>query len=140
MKKKSKKILEKLEATGQESEDRAVKDVLKVQKEEEENEAKEKSITEEILEKKRKYASDGYVVEFIRECSRRMLLADVPKGFRWGIKRMGKLEVAMFMERPNGKVYATGVKVSGEVKYDLNWIDRTIVKALDLMDQEQVYV
>ena len=133
-KKDAGELIEQIQSTGSENESLGIKSSLELGKNQEEKERNLESVAREILEEQRR-TKEGYKIALYDEFLRRCLTADLPPSHRWGVKSTDKGFV-LYVETPSKKVYARGMLISGEVKYDLNCIDRLIVKALDFMDYD----
>ena len=118
---------------GQESETKAAKWVIEDGKEQEKKEKGTEDETREVLHDKQgqKFTyKDLLYKEFHRKL--RLYAEDLPHGVGWGLSKTDKGIVLYIQYR--GKIYARGMLVSQDVRYDMNCIDRMIQKALLVAD------
>jgi hypothetical protein len=60
---------------------------------------------------------------------------DVPKDFYWGVyKTKNGRGIEIRYMRPDRRIFARGMDVSFSPNHDVNWIIRTLHKALDEME------
>lgn len=126
------KLKEELEATGQESDTKAAKYVIEKENENLKTEADIFSIVRWKLEDS-KLKPFTYMEILEGEWRRQMGSYDLPRGWMWSIQRTKK-GIALFIRDRIGKFYGRGIKVCFEPKYDLNAMDRLIVKALNFIE------
>lgn len=123
--------VEELDAMGQENEVKAAKWVIEKGKEVDQEEQQIKDLAHEILEKARK-GKELYRQGLLKQVFRLIHTMDVPMGYHIGAFYTSKGLVVWVMHKK--KWFAKGMKVTGEVKYDLNGVDRIMVKAADFID------
>ncbi len=133
------KEMEELEATGQDSEEKGAKAVIKIQKEFEENQKKQDARTWELLHSKRRTVAN-YKDALLNHMK---LLKDnfndeVPPGYQWWIMPTEK-GILLTVRTKEGKWVGKGTMVSGEPKYDINAVERLLFKGLEYIDSlEQI--
>lgn len=128
--------IEKIDVLGQENEKKAAKWVMKEGDQERKIEdRKENEELDKLQTKKRKGQLFGYTDEIVAATTRRMFEFEIPKGFYWQVyKTKNGRGIEIRYMTPMGKVYARGMNVCFNPEYDVNWIIRTIHKALDEME------
>lgn len=131
-------VEEELLTTGQDSEKEAIKAVKELQKEEDKQEKEKREVDRFLLEDARKRRLD-YFRALAKTCRQQMQEYDIPKGFAWGafLRELDKNDcaLAVWFRSSRGKRAEVAMKISGEPKYDLNWIDRRVPDVLDLMEK-----
>lgn len=138
LKKQIAQEVEEIETLGQESDEKAVKWVQEVEKRNMHEEDEKRAAEEWKLHDSRKRVFT-YETALAQACQRRMVEYDefVPKGFMWiarlSKKKKGGLEI--WIRDPKDKFYCKAMIISHSPKFDLNWIDNTIVMGLDQMDE-----
>ncbi len=127
---------EKIDAMGQENERKAAKWVIEEGKQNQQVEDKIEAEEIEKLESKGKKGQlFGYADEIVQATIRRMREFDKPQGFDWGVyKTKNGRGIEIRYMRPDKRVFARGMDVSFSPNHDVNWIIRTIHKALDEME------
>lgn len=130
-------IEEELNVTGQESETKAVKWVQEKDKEVEHAEKEELAEAEwkatDEQKKGKVFSYRDVLIDFMKKemMSYYQLL---PTNFIWYPLKDSKQGIVLWIRDSRGKWYARGMKVSMMPKYDINCIQRMIIKALDHMD------
>lgn len=124
---------EELEATGQESDTKAVKWIQEKQKEDDKKEDAITAVEQTILEDKKK-TKFTYRDKLLQVSMRKINEFDCPKGFKWGSYLTEKGLIIWFQD-PRKNVASVGMNITNEPKYDINWIDRRIQDTLSLMEQ-----
>ncbi len=123
---------EELEATGQESDAKAVKWIQELQKDED-----KKLETEEAIVQEKLHAARGKVFTYKDTLFNYMKSLkhsfDIPEGFRWDCIKTSK-GLTLWIRDHNGNWYARGTKVCGELKYDMNAVQRILIDGIDFME------
>lgn len=135
---------ERIEAMGQDSEVKAARWVKEDTLEELARQNQKRAVERELLEDARKKRFT-YWKRLCLVARSVMVEFDIPRGFTWGaaLEQLDNAECALiiwFRDNRNHKA-SVGMKITGEPKYDLNWLDRRIFDTLDQMDRiEDSYV
>ena len=130
-------IEEELDATGQESDVKAVKWVQEKGREAEHEENEELAEAEwkatDASKKGKVFTYRDVLMDFIKR--EMMSYYDVlPVNFLWYPVKDKNQGIIIWIRDSRGKWYARGMRVSMLPKYDINCVQKLIVKALDQMD------
>jgi len=118
---------EKLEATGQESDKKAVKWVKEEQKEREKKEKEIEAVKKEILENTRK-KNNLYLNSLIKCLYGMVFELEWPKEFDFGVWHDGK-GIVLAIKDKEKKIYKRAFKPSFNTEYDYNACERFTVWA-----------
>lgn len=128
------KMAEELDVLGQDSEKGAVKWVQEKGKEEEKKVDRKKAELEWKLDESRKQVLT-YGDLLLREL--RIIMEDWEDqktvGYKWAAVK-DKKGICLWIRDYTGNYYAKGIQISYIPKYDMNAIERLVVKACDFMD------
>lgn len=124
---------ERIDILGQEDDDKAVKWVKENDKEVLAEVQKEEEILVDRLTSKKTETS--YKQILIAKYEVEMKTYEIPIGFKWAVMP-SKEGIIVFFKSNTGKVYARGTKVCMIPKYDLNAMDRLLVRAFDAMQAQ----
>lgn len=131
-KKKASDFAEELDATGQESDEKAAKWIIEKQKTEEKEQKEEEAEDQWRLHDTRKQNLEYHKrLKLIME--RRMREYATPPYFRW-YATLTKKGLVLGIADPKGIWYAKGMQISHLPFYDLSGIDTLIMKGLDFMN------
>lgn len=134
----ARELEEQLDATGQDSETAGAKAVMELHKEEQAEEQQKKEVERFLLEESRKRKLT-YWQALVTVCRRQMGEYDLPKGFIWGafLKKLDNNEcgLVVWFRSDLGQRAEVAMKISGEPKFDVNWIDRRIPDTLDVIEK-----
>ncbi len=131
-KKKAIDKIEELDAMGQEDEIKAAKWVMEKGREDEKEEKETKAIAEEVLQDARR-TKERYYQKLLEQAFRLIHTIELPTGYHVGAFYT-KSGLVVWVTTPKKQWFAKGMKVSGEVKYDMNGVDRLLIKACDFID------
>jgi hypothetical protein len=130
-------MLEELEVTGQESETKAVKWVQEKGKEERKEEVEKVELATEIAEDTSKKGQVFTYRDVIMDEVKRQMFENfdlLPYNFLWYPVKDKKQGIVLWIRDCKGKWYARGMNISMIPKYDINCVERLVIKALDHMD------
>jgi len=127
--------IEKLEATGQESDKKAVKWVQKLDKEET---ARNKKKADEALDKLTSHKKQTFTYKeyLLENALKEMKGFDIPKGFRWNLIPTKKGLCLVFQNMYTKKWYARGMRISQEPEPDFSMIMKFMFDAVDQMEHQ----
>lgn len=133
-KKKAEELAEIIDVTGQDNENKGIKAVQEIEKENFKNEQKLVADSLERLTGSRRTVL-SYKEMLISQFIHQMLGYDLPPGFNWVVESTSK-GIALFIRTPDGRKYGRGIKVVGEPKYDYNAMMRLIIQAFDFIEDK----
>lgn len=125
---------EKIDAMGQESEEKAAKWVMEEGAREREGEEEKEAIAQWQLEDSRKQRVT-YQSQLLKEANRRLRDYDIPKEFAAGVQLTSKGLVFWYMN-PDRRMFAKGMQISTIPVFDLNGVDRLLVQLIDAIDMD----
>lgn len=134
MKKEIMEDYERLDATGQEDEKKAVKWVQEDFKEDQTKQFKVEGNQVEWLERRRKRGDEDYLVGLASILWHQLKAVSWPLGFHFKVELEGVRMKATITDN-YGREFAKGVKVCGDVKYDHHAVNKIAVEAENTLDQ-----
>jgi hypothetical protein len=112
---------EYLDEVAQENEEKAANQVIKFQKEVDENEKLKKDETTHILNKsKHGISKDSYTYKIVKELYKMARRIDWPIGYDWRVRMMEENKIDLCFISKNGQGFGKGIKLTFVSKYDLH--------------------
>lgn len=135
-KKNANELAEEIDATGQESETKAVKWVQEVEKRNQQEQTKQEANEQDILHKKRRYKKNDYFQSLLTMAQRRLAEYDIPKEYATSVQlRDNKLIFGLC--KIGYRWYAKGMTICGEPTYDINCVERLVIQTMLSLDELQ---
>ncbi|MGH2612147.1 MAG: hypothetical protein ACRDFB_03750 [Rhabdochlamydiaceae bacterium] len=128
-------FVEELEATGQESETKAVKWIQEVENKRIARNACDILTKEEELEKQRRGKKNPYFQSLYEMAKKELSEYDIPKGYMVDILLKEDGRIIFGLQKVGFRWYARGMKISGEPKYDINCVQRMVIQMMLSLDE-----
>lgn len=126
---------EELDATGQESEKKAVKWVKEVEEKEEKLRQVEEAKHNQILSDKRKYKKNPYYEALFKLARKKLGEYDIDRGYQVDVVLKEEGKIIFGVCKIGFRWYAKGMTICGEPKYDINCVERMAVQTILSLDE-----
>ncbi len=133
--KNASQLAEELEATGQESEEKAAKWVIEKEKTEEAVRQQAEDKDQDILAHKRKYKKNDYFVALYNLAKRKISEYDINPGYNVDVILKDDGRIIFGLQKVGFRWYAKGMKICGEPKYDINCVERMVIQLFIALDE-----
>ena len=127
--------VEKIDATGQESEIKAKKWVEEAQREEDKKQQEQDAIIWDKLttSSHKIFTYRSSLFTYLRQLKDSY---ELDPGYIWGVKDTKK-GFAIYVRNREHKWFAKGTTISGIPKFDINAVERLVYRALEFVDQSE---